>query len=194
MRSILLLSGGVDSAAIAAIGRPELGLTIDYGQRPAEAEIRAAKVIADHLGFDHAVLRIDLTAVGAGLLVGAAGTSGAPTPEWFPFRNQLLVSLASAYAVTRGFDEIILGTVRGDGARHVDGTPEFAQALDRVTQMQEGQIRVSAPYADADPRELILGCGLPVGVLRWTHSCHTGVLACGTCPGCERRRTLLASL
>lgn len=194
MASLLLLSGGLDSSAICAITRPALALTIDYGQRPAPAEISASSSIAIHLEVAHEVVEVDLSPVGSGLLVGSGSGAGAPTPEWFPFRNQLLVSIAAAFAVTRGFDEIILGTVGGDGARHVDGTAAFAEAIDAVVRMQEGNVAVRAPFVDDDPADLLGRSGLPDGVLRWTFSCHTGVLACGQCPGCERRRALLSSM
>jgi len=42
MSDLLLLSGGIDSVAIAAWKRPEICLTIDYGQRSARAEIRSS--------------------------------------------------------------------------------------------------------------------------------------------------------
>jgi 7-cyano-7-deazaguanine synthase len=187
---VLLLSGGIDSSAIAAILRPALALTIDYGQRPAEAEMGSAAAISNHLGIAHETLQVDLSAVGGGLLVGAEPAGPAPTPEWFPFRNQFLVTVAAAYAVTHDFGEVLVGTVGSDGARHADGTAEFVEAIDRVTRLQEGSIRVRAPFADVDPVEVIRRSGLPDGVIRWTFSCHTGTLACGRCPGCDRRRTL----
>lgn len=38
----LLLSGGMDSISVAFWKRPEIAISIDYGQRAAEAEITAA--------------------------------------------------------------------------------------------------------------------------------------------------------
>ena len=43
MTAALLLSGGMDSVAIAYWKRPRYGITINYGQEPAEGEIRACK-------------------------------------------------------------------------------------------------------------------------------------------------------
>jgi 7-cyano-7-deazaguanine synthase len=31
-------------------------------------------------------------------------------------------------------------------------------------------------------------------VLGWTHSCHTGPLACGQCPGCIKHSNLMEEL
>lgn len=46
MTTALLLSGGMDSVSIAWWLRPDVALTIDYGQKPAEAEIDAAGQVA----------------------------------------------------------------------------------------------------------------------------------------------------
>ena len=32
-----------------------------------------------------------------------------PTPEWFPFRNQFLVTIAAAHAAKHGFGAVLLG-------------------------------------------------------------------------------------
>ena len=42
MKTALLLSGGMDSIAIAWWKRPDIALTLDYGQQAANAEIKAA--------------------------------------------------------------------------------------------------------------------------------------------------------
>lgn len=194
MSTVLLLSGGVDSSCIAAITRPDLSLMVNYGQRPAYAESVASAAIARHLDIPYASVEIDLSMFGNGLLVSDEPVADAPTPEWFPYRNQFLATVAAAYAVTRGFDEVVLGTVAGDGDRHVDGTAEFYEALDGLVRMQEGGTRIRAPFVDTETAELIRRSGLPEGIVRWTHSCHTGDLACGQCPGCHRRRHVLAEV
>lgn len=48
-QTVLLLSGGLDSAALAAWIRPALTLFVDYGQKPRDAEARAARAVAAHL-------------------------------------------------------------------------------------------------------------------------------------------------
>lgn len=42
----ILLSGGMDSMALAYLERPDIAFTINYGQRCAEAEIKASAYIA----------------------------------------------------------------------------------------------------------------------------------------------------
>ena len=183
---VLLLSGGMDSAALAHWVRPAATLYIDYGQRPADSEERAATAIANALGISIDILRIDLSVLGAGLLLaetptefkveapaegsakseaegrsGSAAEAVSPSPEWWPLRNQLLCSLAAAWALSprapsgTPIRKVLTATVAGDGSRHVDGTTAFYEAMDAVTAMQEGNIRVLAPAAGLSAAELL---------------------------------------
>ncbi len=62
----LLFSGGIDSTALAAWLRPNVLVTVDYGQRVADAEVRAATEIATRLGLRHELIRVDAGALGVG--------------------------------------------------------------------------------------------------------------------------------
>ncbi|WP_158375174.1 7-cyano-7-deazaguanine synthase [Cellulosimicrobium cellulans] len=193
MSRLLLLSGGLDSTALAAMTRPEHCLGIDYGQVAAQAEHRAATQVAVELDLPFTHLHVPAGAVAAGLMSGDttfAAVDGV-APEWWPFRNQLLITLAAAWGVTRGFTEILLGTVASDGVRHADGTPEFRAAIDHLLRLQEGAMRVSAPAADLTTDELLTLSHVPESVLAWTHSCHRANLPCANCPGCVKRTTTL---
>lgn len=189
-----MLSGGLESTALAAMRRPALTLTIDYGQRPAAAEVTAAAAVCRQLGLSHDVLRVDCAALGSGLLAGQPANGGAPSPEWWPYRNQLLVTLAAGWGLPRGASSIVVGSVLGDGERHRDGTAEFYEALDRLVAMQEGGLRVLAPGVDMTSDQLVTASGAGDEVLGWTHSCHVTDIACGACPGCHKRREVLGRL
>jgi 7-cyano-7-deazaguanine synthase len=191
---LLLLSGGLDSAAIAGIDRPEAAVFVDYGQYPARSELASARMVALYLSLVLHEISVDFSQLGTGLLVGQPKTGDAPTPEWFPFRNQFLVTIAAAMALRHGHETVVLGVVGGDGDRHADGTRAFVNRMDALISSQEGGVRVAAPYVGTSARNLIARTTLPEHVLRRTHSCHVGNLACGQCPGCHRRATLLAGL
>ncbi|WP_079606095.1 7-cyano-7-deazaguanine synthase [Bradyrhizobium erythrophlei] len=90
---VLLFSGGLDSSALASWKRPDVCLTIDYGQRPASGEIAAAKAICDELRIRHELLTVDLRALGSGSLGGKPQSSLAQAEEWWPYRNQMLITL-----------------------------------------------------------------------------------------------------
>ncbi len=181
----LLLSGGMDSIAVAFWQRPEIAITIDYGQRAAEAEIAAASQVAKEIGMQHEIITIDCRAIGSGDMAGNDALGVAPVPEWWPFRNQLLVTFAAARGIVLGVTEVMTGSVSSDGT-HADGRPEFYDAMDRVTAVQEGGIRISAPALTMTTAELVRHSGVPREILAWAHSCHTGNLACGQCRGCVK--------
>jgi 7-cyano-7-deazaguanine synthase len=198
---VVLLSGGLDSAALAHWLRPEYTLFIDYGQRPRLAEARAAAAIARQLDLAHANVDIDLRAIGGGLLTDDEENEGWPSPEWWPFRNQLLATIAAAWSIkhiagaTNGLSVVLItGTVATDGKRHVDGTPQFYEKLRTLIEYQEGNITVATPAIALPTEQLIRQSGVNDEVLGWTHSCHRGDVPCGECPGCHKREQVLGDL
>ena len=194
MTRVLLLSGGMDSAALARWTNPELVLFVDYGQEPAAAEGRAARRVSADLGLPWAEMSIDCRSIGAGLLAGRLIAAAPPTGAWWPYRNQLIVTFASAWALARGGDEILIGTVATDGAQHRDGTPWFVHTLDALMAGQEGAVRVRAPAIDMTTEELIAVSGISRATIGATYSCHTGVQPCGDCGGCTKREDVFAQL
>ena len=191
-RTVLLMSGGVDSSALAALHRPALCLNVNYGQAQADTERRASRWIAQSLGLDWAGVAVDLTATSAGLM-SEAGTrlEVSPTPEWWPFRNQFLITIAAAWAVTHDFDAVAIGTLSTDGDRHADGTTEFLEAMRTILELQEGGVSLLAPAITMTAAELLKASPLSDALLSVTHSCHRSSIACGRCPGCVKRRDLL---
>lgn len=187
---LLLLSGGLESSALAAWLKPPLALTIDYGQLPAAGEKWAAANVCRELNLEHHVLTADCSAAGSGLLAGEASDAHAPVPEWWPYRNQLLATLAGAWGIGRGVTEILIGTVAGDSL-HIDGRADFFSSLDQLMALQEGGLRVRAPAIGMSSNELITQSGVSNSIIGWTHSCHISKIACGSCPGCAKRRAVL---
>ena len=80
----LLFSGGMDSIALAWAMRPELAITIDYGQRAAQGEIRAASAVCESLGLRQRVVQVDCSALGSGDMAGTEPSAFAPVSEWWP--------------------------------------------------------------------------------------------------------------
>jgi 7-cyano-7-deazaguanine synthase len=181
----LLLSGGMDSVSIAWWKRPDVAITVDYGQRPAEAEIAAAGAVCKALGIRHEVVRADCSSLGSGDMAGQPPAAIAPVPEWWPFRNQLVLTLAGIAAVRLGVTHLMIGALATDGA-HADGRPEFVEAMSTVMSLQEGGITVSAPAIGLTADELVKTSGVPREVLAWAHSCHVANYACGQCRGCVK--------
>jgi 7-cyano-7-deazaguanine synthase len=189
----LLLSGGMDSTCLAYWQRPGVAITVDYGQKAAAGELRAAAAVCGALTIEHLVIRADLSALGSGDLAGAAPLAMANVSEWWPYRNQMLVTLAAMKCVSVGADILTIGALRTDDA-HVDGRLQFVQALDALLAMQEGGLRLEAPAIGLSAAELVVKSGIPDDVLAWAHSCHVSDYACGECRGCRKHYETLREL
>jgi 7-cyano-7-deazaguanine synthase len=189
----LLLSGGMDSAALAWGLRPDLSVTIDYGQLAAEGEIQAATAICQRLGLSHRVIRVDCRSLGSGDMAGRVAIPVAPVSEWWPFRNQLLITLGAAAVLQVGSSHLVIGAVSSD-ASHVDGRREFFEAMNRVLHLQEGGIALETPALADTTVSLCRRLSVPFEVLAWSHSCHVSDRACGRCRGCYKHRESMRAL
>lgn len=184
-KSGLLLSGGMDSLALAWWKRPQVAFTVNYGQRAAQAEQDASAAICLRLGIEHHILTVDCSSLGSGDMALAEAHEIAPNSDWWPYRNQLLVTLVLMKAVAIGVTELWIGTVNSDGS-HLDGTQEFVSRVNALVQYQEGGISVAAPAIELSTAELIKTSGVPPEVLAWAHSCHKANLPCCQCRGCNK--------
>lgn len=193
MARVLLLSGGIDSIALAAWHRPELCLTVRYGQAAADAEVQSSARACQELGLRHEVLEVALPSLGSGCMAGQTASPHSVHEEFWPFRNQYLITLAGMVAIKEGLREILIGTVVTD-RRHADGSPEFLRAIRELIGLQEGAVQVRAPAAELTSEQLVEQSGISMAVLGWAHSCHTSALACGNCPGCRKHSQVMTSL
>ncbi len=187
---VLLFSGGIDSTCIAWLERPDRLAFVDYGQIPAKGELRACRSIADALDLPLDVHTADLRSFGGGLMAGGAAEGAAP--EFWPFRNQMLITLAAMYYAQRGAVEITVGTVRTD-RQHPDGRARFLRAMRGVLRTQ-APIELRAPAAAEQTLALARRSNAPHSLLGWTFSCHTGEWACGQCGGCRKHAAVKAAL
>ena len=193
MKAALLLSGGMDSIALLWLERPGLAITIDYGQRAADAEMQASAAVCGEAGIKHICLNADCSALGSGDMGSREPLPFAPASDWWPYRNQLLATLAGPTALLHRCDELLFGTVASD-ASHVDGTQEFYSRLSALMELQEGRLSVRVPAAHLETAELIRRSGIPREVLGWAHSCHVSNLACGHCRGCVKHFKVTAEV
>jgi len=118
----------------------------------------------------------------------------ATTSDWWPYRNQLLITFACMRAISRDVQTLYIGTVKSDGESHRDGTPEFLNRMDGLIAYQEGGLRLVAPAVEYTTAELVRMAAVPSGLLAWAHSCHKANIACGNCRGCNKYLATLAEL
>jgi len=209
-RAVVLLSGGIDSAATLAVALKEgfesYALSFDYGQRHA-IELEAARTVANKLGArEHLVLKLDLRRIG-----GSALTDDIPVPKgrsgdeigagipvtYVPARNTIFLSFALAWAEVLGAGEIFIGANTQDYSGYPDCRPEFLEAFEKMANLAtrcglEGNgIKIRAPLIEFSKSEIIkLGNDLGVDI-SLTHSCYDPNdegLACGLCDSCMIRK------
>jgi 7-cyano-7-deazaguanine synthase len=205
-RSVVLLSGGLDSATALAVARARgdecRTLALDYGQRH-RAELGAARRVSAALGAaEHRELKVDIGALGGSALTDARiaiperGGDGIPV-TYVPARNTIFLSLALAWAEVLGADRIVIGVNAVDYSGYPDCRPEFIAAFERLARLAtkrgvEGQaIAVDAPLVTLTKAEIIRR-GLELDVdYALTVSCYKADeagRACGRCDACRLRR------
>jgi len=184
------MSGGIESSCLAYWKRPKLCITVDYGQVCAEAEIETAAEIAKKLKLTHRVIRVPIERK-FGLSAPNPGLDSR-SPEFWPFRNQFLATVAAMHLLGENVEEIWFGSVRSDD-RFLDGSQLFFRRLSAVLSCQEGGLKVLAPAKKLSSEELISISKTPRSILGATFSCHRSNVPCGDCPGCIKQRELLYS-
>ncbi|MCL7416397.1 MAG: 7-cyano-7-deazaguanine synthase QueC [Halalkalicoccus sp.] len=202
--AVVLLSGGMDSAAAAYEARERgheiAALHTSYGQRTEGKEYECARWLAEDLGAaDFLHIETDhLTAIGGSSLtdesmaVGDATDSDEIPDTYVPFRNANLLAMAVSYAETRGAEAIYIGAHSEDFAGYPDCRPAFFEAFQDVvdTGTKPGtEIEIEAPYVEWSKTE-IAKRGLELGVpYEHTWSCYREEApACGTCDSCRYRK------
>lgn len=189
----ILLSGGIDSIALTYWKRPDVAITINYGQTPAATEIRTSAMIAKILGIPHYVVEADCSGLGSGDLINQTALSVSPSSEWWPYRNQLLVTLACMRGIALGINELMLASVKSDSF-HKDGTAQFYQLMSQLMVYQEESIQITCPAIELTSVELVQRSDVPASLLNWAHSCHKSNIPCGNCRGCNKYRQVMYEL
>jgi 7-cyano-7-deazaguanine synthase len=204
---LVLLSGGLDSTTALFWARARYddvrALTFDYGQRH-RREVVLARRTARRLGVPHAVLKVDLAAVGGSALtdrkipVPRSGRvprlEGGPPSTYVPFRNGIFLALAAAWAEARGVFDLVCGFNVVDSPAYPDTSPAFVRAMSRAvnagTRAAFGppRMRIIAPFLKLRKSEII-SHGLALGVdYAATSTCYAGGAApCGRCSACRLR-------
>lgn len=204
--SVVLLSGGMDSATCLAIASrdesPVHCLTVIYGQRHAR-EVSAARKLARHWKASrHVVLAIpigpllDSSLTDSRRPIPRSSRAGAGIPSTYvPARNTIMLGLALGYAESHGLRSIYIGVNAIDYSGYPDCRPEFLTAFEEVARLgtkvgTEGAdpIHIQAPLVRLAKAEIVrLGETLHVP---WeqTWSCYRGGRRpCGRCDACRLR-------
>jgi 7-cyano-7-deazaguanine synthase len=206
--AVVLVSGGLDSATVAAMARRDgygaYAMSFRYGQRHA-VELEAAAAVAATVGaIEHRVVDIDLRAFGGSALtddidVPKAGVDPSTIPvTYVPARNTIFLSFALAWAEVLGVDDIFIGVNALDYSGYPDCRPEYLAAYEAMARLatkagvtSDQVLRIHAPLIDMTKAEIIRA-GLDLGVdYSITISCYDPSNdggACGECDACRLRQ------
>lgn len=184
--SVLLLSGGIESVTLLHLQAPSTRLYplfIDYGQRAAQAEYRAAQAQCQHL--DLTLKRLDMSAVGEGLREGQEKRLHVPIAH----RNLSILSLAVSYAALRDAATILIALNQEDRLAYPSASDEFVNLFARIAYTLSA-VRVDTPFSTLTKAQIIaLGLSVHVDYAQ-SYSCLLGYeTQCGVCPQCEKRRS-----
>ncbi|EFK55804.1 7-cyano-7-deazaguanine synthase [Sphingobacterium spiritivorum] len=182
----LLLSGGVDSICLAYGLKPDIAYTINYGQIPASREIYVSRYICNLLRIQHKVIEVNCKSLGSGILINEERLDISPSQEWWPYRNQLLITLAAMQAIKDKIGVLHLASVKSDSF-HKDGTPQFYDLINELVKYQEGNISIVCESTGYYSHELVKKYNVPLEIIAFAHSCHISNTACGQCPGCKKQ-------
>lgn len=201
--AIAVYSGGLDSTVmlyemIARDVDVRGALSIDYGQKHRK-EIFVAKEICEELGIEHRI--VDLKGVVE--LFGASGLTHQSTevPDGHyeeasmkqtvvPNRNMILISIATAWAITKNAEAVAYAAHSGDHAIYPDCREVFAEALDQAIRLCDwSKVRLYRPFVNSSKREIVAYGNRLDAPLGKTWSCYKGgELHCGKCGTCIERR------
>ncbi|MDO8462353.1 MAG: 7-cyano-7-deazaguanine synthase QueC [Deltaproteobacteria bacterium] len=206
--SIVLLSGGLDSAVSALLTAKEfpcrLALTFDYGQRAATREKEASAKIAKRLGVEHKTLTLpwlkeltttalvetkkDLPQLKASQLDDPTATDESARAVWVPNRNGLFLNIAAVYAEALGFDWIVTGFNAEEAKTFSDNSSPFVETANRFFSFStRKKVQVCSQTQDLMKSEIVqkgIELGLDFSNL-W--SCYEGGEKwCGRCESCLR--------
>jgi 7-cyano-7-deazaguanine synthase len=203
-RSVVLLSGGMDScvcATLAVRDSEAAALHVSYGQRTEHREHQSFERICDRLRIKKrlACKNEVLRAVGGSALTD----NGIQVPEakeeigagdipvtYVPFRNAHFLAAAVSWAEVLGASKVYIGAVEQDSSGYPDCRPAYYQAFNEVIKRgtREGKIEIVTPLITMRKLEIVR-LGLELGApfdLTW--SCYSREdRACGTCESCVLR-------
>ena len=204
MKSIVLLSGGMDSTLTATIARRDsehvAALHLNYRHRTERRELRAFEDVCNALEIsERLVVDIEfLRTIGGSSLtdksiaVTKANLAATEIPSsYVPFRNGNFLSVAASWAEATSADAIYIGAVEEDSSGYPDCRRSFFDAFELAIDLgtKPGTaIKIITPIIHLRKSEIVnesLRLGAPVAE---TWSCYQlEDVACGVCDSCALR-------
>jgi 7-cyano-7-deazaguanine synthase len=206
MKTVLIYSGGLDSTVLLyhlyREGVETLALGFNYGQRHLR-ELAAGHSICNAIGVPYRV--VSLERVADVVFDGSCNSQTDPdvsVPDGHyedetmrqtvvPNRNMIMLSLATAYAISQGAERVAYGAHAGDHAIYPDCRIPFMEAMAEA--MRQCDYEGVSLFARIT-KEAIVRAGAQLNApMGQTWSCYKGRdVHCGTCGTCVERREAFA--
>lgn len=203
-KSIVLLSGGMDSTLTAAIARQEssevAALHLNYRHRTERRELQAFNNVADALRISKRLI-VDiefLRHIGGSSLtdntidVTKADLTATEIPSsYVPFRNGNFLGIAASWAEVIGAERIYIGAVEEDSSGYPDCRRVFFDAYEKAIDLgtkPETSIRIVTPLIHMHKSEIVRESVRLEAPIEKTWSCYQAEdVACGVCDSCALR-------
>ena len=205
-KSIILLSGGIDSLVSLGLKAEELNvelaITIDYGQKSVQKEISASKKICEYYNIEHKIIKLDwLKCVTSTSLVASGDVPTGDIKDfeesaksvWVPNRNGLFLNIAGCFADSYGYDYILIGANKEEGQTFSDNTQEFIDCINEEFEFStQNNPKVVAPLINCTKNDIVMLALKNNIPLEMTMSCYQGGEGhCGICESCQRLKNAL---
>lgn len=204
-KSIVLLSGGMDSLVCAGIAFEKTSdvfmLHLNYGQKTSQRERQSFDEIAQFYNVNESHRKIIdmafLKQIGGSSLTDESITvknytedSNIIPDSYVPFRNSIILSLAVSWAEALGATKLYIGANYEDSPGYPDCRPSYYEAFNKVIRegTKRGNIEILTPVINMKKAEIVQkGQELKVPFnLSW--SCYkSSDKACGICDSCALR-------
>lgn len=197
-RAVVLLSGGLDSAAVLywakSKGYKIYALIFSYGQKHGK-EVGHAVKIAEKAEVPFMILKIRLPWSGSSLteksgkIPDGKPKKGKVPSTYVPGRNTIFISYAFSFCEAVKASFIFIGANAVDYSGYPDCRPGYIAAFDLLLKEASlGKIKLKAPLLSLSKKEIVLLAArlkVPVGL---TWSCYKGGrYPCGKCDSCLLR-------
>lgn len=190
MKTVLLLSGGLDSTTLLyflrSIRREVTSVALDYEQRHGERELAAARAIDPGVR----VLKFPRLQSVRPEIPDGHYEDEAMKAMVYPNRNMVMLALAVGVAVDMKAHEVAYAAHSGDHAIYPDCTPTFISLMGQAIRAGNWHpVDLRTPFQNLKKADIVrMGASLSVP-FELTWSCYRGgERHCGTCGTCYERR------
>ena len=209
--AVVVFSGGQDSTTCLGWAKQTFGkvvaLSFNYGQKHS-VELQQATKIAKMMEVEHYVMDVELLNQLAPNALTRADIEVVHPEDMVKNeepntvvrgRNGLFLWLASIYASTHGYENVVTGVCETDFSGYIDCRDQFIKSLNVAINLGlDSKITIHTPLMWLDKVEtweLANEVGILDIVIKESHTCYNGdrtsLLGCQHCPACNLRNKSL---